>query len=108
MKIERHMSKWGHALYFGPYIEWQDWNILHHSFEIGFYIGPWIFFLSITLWDIEQEVLMLKDHGMTDKEAWDFCDAARENLPDPYDSRVNMRKVIERELTKLLGQRWKR
>lgn len=100
MKIERHMSKWGHALYFGPYIEWQDWNIWHHDFEIGFYIGPWIFYLRITLWDIEEEIQMLKDRGMNAEEAWNFCDGIRQKLPDPYDGRVNMRKEIKRELAK--------
>lgn len=100
MKIERHMSHWGDALYFGPYIEWQDWNILHHTFDIGFYIGPWIFYLSVTLWDIQQEILMLKDRGMMEEEAWDFSEGVRMDLPDPYDKRVNMRKEIEKALAK--------
>lgn len=43
---------------------------------------------------------MLKDHGKTDKEAWNFCVGVRMKLPDPYDSRVNMRKLIEKELAK--------
>lgn len=98
MKIERHMSKWGAALYFGPYLEWQDWNIWHHTFEIGFYIGPWILYLSVTLWAIEEEIQILEDRGMTHEEAWDFCDGIRHKLPDPYDKRVNMRKEIEKVL----------
>ena len=98
MRIERHMNTWRDALHLGPYIEWQDWNIWHHVFEIGFYIGSWIFYLRVTLWDIEEEIQMLKDRGMTQEEAWSLCDGARQKLPDPYDSRVNMRKLIEKEL----------
>ena len=96
MRIEKHRSRWGDALHLGPYIEWQDWNIWHHTFDIGLYIGPWIFYLSVTLWDIHQEILMLKDRGMTEEEAWDFCDEARKALPDPYHG--NMKKEIKKAL----------
>lgn len=96
MKIERHRDRWSDTLHLGPYIEWQDWNIWHHAFEIGFCIGPWIFYLSVTLWDIEQEILMLKDRGMTEKEAWDFCNEVRKALPNPYHG--NMKKEIENSL----------
>lgn len=98
MEILPQTSSWGNALHFGPFIEWQDWNIWHHVFEIGFYIGPWIFYLQITLWDIEEEIQMLKDRGMNEKEAWDFVDQVRQSLPDPY--KGSMSREIEKQLAK--------
>ena len=100
MKVERHTSKWGDAIHFGPYIDWQEWNIWHRYFIIGFSFGPWDFGLQITLWDIEETIQMIKDRGWTEKMAWDLCDRVRTALPDPYDKRVNMKKEIEKELAK--------
>ena len=98
MKVEWHSTKWGGAVHFGPFIEFQEWNIWHHSFFIGVSFGPWDFGLIITLWDIEETMETLKDRGMTEEEAWDLCDGVRRSLSDPYDSRVNLREEIEKEL----------
>lgn len=100
MRIEKHGSKWGDAAHFGVYVEWQDWCIWRHSFDVGFSFGPWDFALTIILWDVEETIQMLKDHGKTDKEAWEFCNGVRMNLPDPYSKRVNMQKEIEKELVR--------
>ena len=98
MKIKREFSRWRDALHFGPFIEWQEWNIWRHEFTIGFSFGPWDFGLKIILWDVEETVEVLQSRGMTKDEAWDFCDAVRNKLPDPYDGRVNLREKIEKAL----------
>lgn len=100
MKVEVNNSYWRDALHFGPFIEWQEWNIWHREFTIGFSFGPWDFGLKISLWDIEETVEVLKGRGMTQEGAWEFCDGIRRELPDPYDSRVNMRKEIEKVWSK--------
>lgn len=98
MKVEIHRTKWGSAIRFGPFIDWQDKNIWHREYTLGFSFGKWDFEVKIILWDIEESIEMLKSRGMTEQEAWDFCDRIRQTLPDPYDSRVNMRKKIERAI----------
>lgn len=100
MKIKGHMSKWGDRVGFGLFVDFQEWNIWHRYFTIGLSFWCWDIGLTITLWDVEEAVQMLQDHGMTEKEAWEFCDAVRMKLPDPYDKRVSMRKEIEKELAK--------
>lgn len=96
------MSKWGGRISFGPYIDFQEWNIWHRYFVIGFGFIFWDFGLEIILWDIEKSVQMLKkDYGLTEEQGWDFADGVRKALPDPYDSKVNMRKEIEKALPKL-------
>ena len=98
MKIKVHRGHGGSQICFGPYIEWPDWNIWHRTFDIGFYFGPWIFYLTITLWDVEEAIQMLRGYGLPPKEAWDFVDEIRRDLPDPYNSHVNMKREIEQAL----------
>lgn len=101
MRIERQVSYWGNAIHFGPFIDWQEWNIWHHEFNIGFSFGPWDFSLKIILWDVDELIdQLVKNQGMTERKAWNFCDRVRKKLPDPYDGRINMQKEVERALAK--------
>lgn len=101
MKLECYFSKWGGRVGFGPFIDFQDWNIWHHTFTLGFSFGRWDIGLTFTPWDIEELINRLILRGMTEKEAWDFCDGVRRSLPKPYGGSVNMEKEVE----KVLAQR---
>jgi len=98
VKIKCHISKWGGRVGLGPFVDFQEWNIWHHYFEIGFSLGPWDIGLEITLWDVEESMELLQSQGMSEKEAWTFCDQVRNSLPDPYHG--NMKEEIEKALAK--------
>lgn len=51
MKIKLHVSHWRDAWYLGPYIEWSNWNIHYHGFDIGLCLGPFILYLTVVLWE---------------------------------------------------------
>lgn len=98
MKIEKHRSRWGDALHLGPYIDWQDWDVWHHCFTIGFSFGPWDIGLKVILWDIEETIAVLKDHGMTDEEAWDFCRGIFEGLAAAKEGKVVPWREVKKQL----------
>ncbi len=98
MKIKGYISKWGGRVGFGLFVDFQEWNLWHHYFEIGFSFGPWDIGLTITLWDVEESMKTLRSRGMSEEEAWNFCDRVRKNLADPY--RGNMKREIEKALAK--------
>ncbi|MBA7683711.1 hypothetical protein ES703_92091 [subsurface metagenome] len=101
MRIKRDVGHWGDAVHFGPFIEWQDWNIWRHCFSIGFSFGPWDFRLQISLWDVDELIdQLVKNQGMTERKAWNLCDRVRKKLPDPYSNRVDMKKEVEKALAK--------
>jgi len=98
MKIEVENSSWGgNRFSLGPFLDRQDWNLWHHFFIIGFGIGPWDFGIKVTLWDIEETMERLKGKGMTEDEAWEFCQKVREEQPDPYHI-SNMKGKIEERI----------
>jgi len=50
MRINAHFTHWSSACYLGLYLEWGDWYIYHHAFEIGLCLGPWLAYLEVVLW----------------------------------------------------------
>jgi hypothetical protein len=98
VKIKSYISKWGGRVGFGFFVDFQEWSIWDHYFDIGFSFGPWDIGLTITLWTIQESMKPLLSQGMSDREAWIFCNQVRKGLPDPYHG--NMKREIEKALSK--------
>jgi hypothetical protein len=99
VKIDWHLSKWGGRAGLGPFIDYQDWDIWHHVLVLGLSFGPWEIGLIITLWHVEKAIKTLQSWGMSEKEAWGFCDRIRKSLPDPYHG--NLKREIGKALAKM-------
>ena len=97
------MSRWGDAFHIGPFVEWQEWNVNYHEFNIGFEIGPLILGLCVTLWDFfeearEKALPVLMGRGMTEEEAWEFIDGIRKGLIARREGKVRLWDEIKKEL----------
>lgn len=97
MYFDWHLSVWGDRIGFGPFVDYQEWNLWHHYFTIGLSFWKWEIGVVVTLWDIEEEIVALETRGMTEKEAWDFVGSVRRKQPDPYHVK-HMKKEIEKAL----------
>ena len=106
MKISPYRSRWGDALYLGPFLEWPEWCFSHHEFSIGLQLGPLIFGLNVKIWDwfefIEQEAIpKLVARGLSEsfEEARQLCDRLYQQLVSQrYDDgkKVNARAELKK------------
>lgn len=104
MKIERDYGYWSDALHFGPFIEWQEWNLHHHEFKVGFSFGPHDLSLKVVLFDFfeiaEKEIIpvLKKRRGITTDKAWGVLNSVQRELIDRLGYKFNLMSEVKKEL----------
>ncbi len=103
MRIAPFITRWSDAIHFGPFIEWDDWCLHHHSFKIGVEIGPLILGLEVTLWDYfevarEEAIPVLMGRGMSEDEAWAFLDGIYKGIVDRREGKIKLWSEVKKEL----------
>lgn len=103
MRIRPYLTRWGDACHLGPFIEWDDWSLHHHSFNIGLEIGPLVLGLEVTLWDYfelarEKALPVLMAKGMSEEEAWAFLDGIYKGIVARREGKVRLWSEVKKEL----------
>lgn len=103
MRIRPYLTRWGDAAHLGPFVEWEDWSLHHHAFNIGLEIGPLILGLEVTLFDYfelakEKALPVLMAKGMSEEEAWAFLDGIYKGIVARREGKVRLWSEVKKEL----------